>query len=77
MLSQLGNTILDTSFLDFNFYNQFETERIDNIQKKNTNNFQTYMYQQRQHLIVGDVPVLSQLENTILDTSFLDFNFYN
>ena len=35
------------------------------------------MYQQRQHLIVGDVPVLSQLENTILDISFFEFNFYN
>ena len=63
--------------INFNFYIQSEMERINIIQKKNTNKCQTYICQQRQNLTVDNVPMLSQLENTILDIFFFEFNFYN
>lgn len=76
MLSKIENTILDIYFFNFNFYIQPEMEKIDNIQKNNINKYQTYIYQQRQNLIIDDVPMLSQLENIILSISFSDINLY-
>lgn len=76
MLSKIENTILDIYFFNFNFYIQPEMEKIDNIQKNNINKYQTYICQQRQNLIIDDVPMLSQLENIILSISFSDINLY-